>query len=96
MTVSSLYSAVSHQLGQHGKEAHSIEYLRRCTADYLKTRKDELIHYFDETITVSEESYLEYTNAIALTAAWGGQIEVGWLWVINWRCYYNTNSIDLK
>ncbi|XP_004535020.1 OTU domain-containing protein 6B [Ceratitis capitata] len=74
-----LYNAVRHQLSQNGLTAHSVQELRKETANYIRAHKDTLICYMTNPKTgelLTEAEFEQYCNSVQKTPAWGGQIEL--------------------
>jgi OTU domain-containing protein 6 len=83
-----LYNAIRHQLEFYGIY-HSVESLRKISADYIRANKDELIFYMPSSRgddIMSQEEFDEYCDQVENTKAWGSQIEIQAL----------SNSLKLK
>jgi OTU domain-containing protein 6 len=83
-----LYNAIRHQLEFFGIY-HSVESLRKISADYIRANKDELIFYMPSSRgddIMSQEEFDEYCDQVENTKAWGSQIEIQAL----------SNSLKLK
>lgn len=73
-----LYNSIRHQLELHNIQ-HTIESLRKISADYIRANKDELICYMPSSRgddIMSQEEFDDYCNQVELTKAWGSQIEI--------------------
>lgn len=75
-----LYCSVNHQLKTTGREEYSVSELRKITADYMRSHKDDILPFmsneFDGDEEFTEEQYEKYCTKVANTTEWGGQIEI--------------------
>lgn len=75
-----LYLAINHQLQVTGRSSHSVNELRKTTADFMLKHKDEflpfMVNELDESEIVSEEQFENYCKDVATTKLWGGQLEL--------------------
>ncbi|KAG5888459.1 hypothetical protein JTB14_017187 [Gonioctena quinquepunctata] len=75
-----LYLAINHQLQVTGRSTHSVNELRKVTADFMQKNKDEFLPFMcnelDESEIVSEEQFDNYCKDVATTKLWGGQLEL--------------------
>nr|XP_023015652.1 OTU domain-containing protein 6B [Leptinotarsa decemlineata] len=75
-----LYLAVNHQLQITGRSTHSVNELRKVTAEFMRKNKDEFLPFMcnelDESEIVSEEQFENYCKDVATTKLWGGQLEL--------------------
>ncbi|KAJ8951796.1 hypothetical protein NQ318_019769 [Aromia moschata] len=75
-----LYLAVNHQLQVTGRAAHSVNELRKTTAEFIRQHKDDFLPFMynelDESESISEEQFENYCKDIATTKLWGGQLEL--------------------
>ncbi|XP_018569173.1 OTU domain-containing protein 6B [Anoplophora glabripennis] len=75
-----LYLAINHQLQVTGRPSHSVNELRKTTADFMLKHTDEflpfMVNELDESEIVSEEQFENYCKDVATTKLWGGQLEL--------------------
>lgn len=75
-----LYLAINHQLQVTERPSHSVNDLRKVTADFMLKHKDEflpfMVNELDESEIVSEEQFENYCKDVATTKLWGGQLEL--------------------
>lgn len=75
-----LYLAINHQLQITGRATHSVNELRKVTAEFMMKHKDDFMPFMcnelDESEIVSEEQFDHYCKDVATTKLWGGQLEL--------------------
>lgn len=72
-----LYCAVNHQLEIVGQETYSVLQLRKLTADFMRTHKEDFLPFmYNEDEIVSEDYFESYCKEVATTKLWGGQLEL--------------------
>lgn len=75
-----LYLAINHQLQISERPTYSVNLLRRKTADYMRTNKDDFLPFMyneeDESEILSEEAFENYCREVEKTKLWGGQLEL--------------------
>ncbi|KAL1491029.1 hypothetical protein ABEB36_011687 [Hypothenemus hampei] len=75
-----LYLAVKHQLQISGRPTFSVNELRKKTANFMRSNKDDFLPFMynedDETEIVSEEAFDTYCKDVEKTKLWGGQLEL--------------------
>ncbi|XP_076893009.1 OVARIAN TUMOR DOMAIN-containing deubiquitinating enzyme 5-like isoform X1 [Bidens hawaiensis] len=78
-----LYRAVEDQLKVKGLTFYTFQELRKLVADYMRKNSSDFLPFFlSETIAEGdiddpEKRFENYCNEVELTAAWGGQLELG-------------------
>ncbi|XP_001353156.3 deubiquitinase OTUD6B [Drosophila pseudoobscura] len=74
-----LYHAVRHQLIANALPGHSVQELRKETANYVRAQKDAFICYMTHPETgdlLNDEQFEQYCKDIEDNHAWGGHIEL--------------------
>lgn len=74
-----LYCAVGHQLEVTGRRSHSIDQLRKMTADYMLRHRDDLMPFMthpDRDDIFTHEEFDKYCKTLVTKPVWGGQIEI--------------------
>ncbi|XP_066156064.1 deubiquitinase OTUD6B [Euwallacea fornicatus] len=75
-----LYLAVKHQLQVSRRSTHSVNELRKKTANFMRAHKDDFLPFMynedDESEIVSEETFESYCKDVEKTKLWGGQLEL--------------------
>lgn len=80
----SLYCAVEHQLKNlDGSSAPTLNELRVMTSEFLREHSVDFLPYLSHPDTgemLTEQQFQEYCDQVANTPAWGGQVEVCYLY----------------
>lgn len=73
-----LYCAINHQLKVTGRDATTINNLRKQTANFMREHKEEFIPfmYNDSEEPVDEDQFLDYCKNVESTKMWGSQLEL--------------------
>ncbi|BFF96457.1 deubiquitinase OTUD6B [Drosophila madeirensis] len=74
-----LYHAVLHQLNVNSLPGHSVQELRKETANYVRAQKDTFVSYMTHPKSgdlLNEEQFEQYCKDIDENHAWGGHIEL--------------------
>lgn len=75
-----LYLAVKHQLNVSGRPSFSVNELRKKTANFMRTHKEDFLPFMynedDDSEVVSEEAFESYCKDVEKTKLWGGQLEL--------------------